>query len=52
MTLRYDCPEPDCEFAVRANTEYEVFDFVESHAQDRHDVWLSGREMSDRLRET
>jgi predicted small metal-binding protein len=52
MALQYDCPEPDCSFVVRANTEYEVFEFVESHAQTRHGVWLSGRTMHDRLTES
>ncbi len=49
--LQYDCPESGCAFRVRAATEYEVFDAVETHARDRHGVWLSGRAIREHVSE-
>ena len=36
MTLRFECPETDCTFAVHANDRAQVLAMARKHTRDRH----------------
>lgn len=40
MAHQFECTQPNCDFMVRANTEDELVDVVQNHAQNKHNLTL------------
>jgi predicted small metal-binding protein len=45
MTNRFDCTQEDCHFSVASDDEGEVIHVVREHAQDRHGMSVSDKDV-------
>ena len=45
MAHRFGCPQEGCSFAVESNDEGEIVHMVRDHAEDRHGMSMSDKDI-------
>ncbi|SEO54697.1 Protein of unknown function [Halogranum amylolyticum] len=47
MAKQFECTMEDCDFMIRANEEGEVIHIVREHAQDKHGMSISDKDVRE-----